>query len=626
MTLQPGVTLTTIVRGARRPRRRLDGGGPHPPGGERAGSGHPGGRPVRPRERRRARRPAAGRRLRPAGRGGDHSGHRRLRGRPASAGGSGSAPRRPAPRPTRCAPSWWRPGSPAPAGSPAGTASATDRGPWRVRVLTIDPHRFRGSLVASFGPDIEDRETTSALSRAAGATAAVNAGYFVLDPAAGAPGDPAGVGVYDGKLLSETIDSRPALILRDDARRTAGRAADLVGVGAGPGRRPAPAGRDRPRPRPDPQLRRTATTCRPISRCTTSPAPTPTSWSRSPRSSGRAPRPDRVWRRSSTATSGWCPCGRRGAGRCSRLSDRPGHRDQVAQLQAAAVVGQRLRVSTRLRADGRPVLQRGAATSIVNGGPELVRNGRLHVTPRRDGFVRPTDPSFYYGFSAKRNPRTFAGVDARGRTSSRPPTAAAPTSLGLTIVETGAVARALGMLDALNLDGGGSTTMVVGGQVINQPSDATGERPVGDALLVLPRRAARNAGRSNHGGPNREHVGQVRDDLGPGRAVVGAGVTGPRGCRGRRRRARRRRPPSRRGARPRRSCPAAGRTSAGQVPPASSTARPGPAVGREPLAVGDQREDEDRARPCGCTTIGKPKSAGRPSAIEDQSRPSSSVR
>jgi exopolysaccharide biosynthesis protein len=39
----------------------------------------------------------------------------------------------------------------------------------------------------------------------------------------------------------------------------------------------------------------------------------------------------------------------------------------------------------------------------------------------------------------------------------------------------------------MNLDGGGSTTMVVGGTVINAPSDATGERPVGDALVVLPK-------------------------------------------------------------------------------------------------------------------------------------------
>ena len=45
---------------------------------------------------------------------------------------------------------------------------------------------------------------------------------------------------------------------------------------------------------------------------------------------------------------------------------------------------------------------------------------------------------------------------------------------------------ALGMREAVNLDGGGSTTMAVDGRVVNRPSDAAGERPVGDAILVLP--------------------------------------------------------------------------------------------------------------------------------------------
>ena len=38
---------------------------------------------------------------------------------------------------------------------------------------------------------------------------------------------------------------------------------------------------------------------------------------------------------------------------------------------------------------------------------------------------------------------------------------------------------------ALNLDGGGATTMVVSGQVANRPSDPTGERPVANALLIV---------------------------------------------------------------------------------------------------------------------------------------------
>ena len=65
------------------------------------------------------------------------------------------------------------------------------------------------------------------------------------------------------------------------------------------------------------------------------------------------------------------------------------------------------------------------------------------------------------------------------------------TSLGTSIVETAALARALGMRDAINLDGGGSTTMVQNGQVVNSPSDSTGERPVGDAILLLPAREGR---------------------------------------------------------------------------------------------------------------------------------------
>ncbi len=44
------------------------------------------------------------------------------------------------------------------------------------------------------------------------------------------------------------------------------------------------------------------------------------------------------------------------------------------------------------------------------------------------------------------------------------------------------------MVEAMNLDGGGSTTLVVDGAVANDPSDTAGERPVGDALLILPSR------------------------------------------------------------------------------------------------------------------------------------------
>jgi exopolysaccharide biosynthesis protein len=54
----------------------------------------------------------------------------------------------------------------------------------------------------------------------------------------------------------------------------------------------------------------------------------------------------------------------------------------------------------------------------------------------------------------------------------------------MTLREAALLMRSLGARDALNLDGGGSTTMVVRGEVVNRPSDPGGERPVSDALVV----------------------------------------------------------------------------------------------------------------------------------------------
>ena len=49
------------------------------------------------------------------------------------------------------------------------------------------------------------------------------------------------------------------------------------------------------------------------------------------------------------------------------------------------------------------------------------------------------------------------------------------------------LAKRLGLRSALNLDGGGSTTMWVDGKIVNHPSDPEGPRRVSDAILVRPR-------------------------------------------------------------------------------------------------------------------------------------------
>jgi hypothetical protein len=360
------------------------------------------------------------------------------------------------------------------------------RGPWRINVVTIDRRTFRGSLEGSFGPDIFDRETTSALSRAAGATVGLNGGYFVLDPKSGAPGDPAGIGVYDGRLLSEPVNDRPALVLRDDAKRTTisrfswqgraeldGRTVRLDGIDRVPDLIRNCGGDSTDQPTSHPLHDTTCTDDSELVAFTTQFGPT------TPSGPGREVVLDshHVVRatqsvRGTRLPPGWTSIQGTGA---------------LAEALASTAVGDRVRVTTRVHREDGGTQSFSRHNTVVNGGPLLVKDGREFITQQRDGFVHPGEPSFAYGFVIKRNPRTFAGVDAGGRTLLITVDGRTTDDLGLSIPEEADVARSLGIVDAINLDGGGSTTMTLGGQVITHPSDPTGERPVGDAILILPR-------------------------------------------------------------------------------------------------------------------------------------------
>jgi hypothetical protein len=154
----------------------------------------------------------------------------------------------------------------------------------------------------------------------------------------------------------------------------------------------------------------------------------------------------------------------------------------LAPAVAALQPGERVHARTVLRYRGRSLARPG--TTVVNGGPLLMEDGVVHITQQRDGMRQVSSPSFDYGWFLQRNPRTFAGIDARGRTVLVTVDGRQLEELGLSIPETAAVARSLGMIEAINLDGGGSTAMVIGGSLISRPSDPSGERPVGDAIVI----------------------------------------------------------------------------------------------------------------------------------------------
>jgi hypothetical protein len=142
--------------------------------------------------------------------------------------------------------------------------------------------------------------------------------------------------------------------------------------------------------------------------------------------------------------------------------------------------GSRVSLSLDLRADANRRAWARAAY-VVGGGPRLIRDGRVEITAAREGVT--TD------FVNTRHPRTAVARDRAGRlllltVDGRQP----ELSVGMSLDELARLLMEFDAVEAINLDGGGSTTMVVGGRVVNSPSDKEGERPVSDALLIMPRR------------------------------------------------------------------------------------------------------------------------------------------
>jgi hypothetical protein len=89
-------------------------------------------------------------------------------------------------------------------------------------------------------------------------------------------------------------------------------------------------------------------------------------------------------------------------------------------------------------------------------------------------------------FLHARHPRTFVGFDrdsthfylcvVDGRQE---------RSIGMNFKEMADFLLSMGVWNALNLDGGGSTTMMIRDKIVNSPSDKTGERPVANTLQVV---------------------------------------------------------------------------------------------------------------------------------------------
>ena len=150
------------------------------------------------------------------------------------------------------------------------------------------------------------------------------------------------------------------------------------------------------------------------------------------------------------------------------------------------IEGERITIAPRAALPPDPV------GDLLQAGPALVSDGRavLREGEDREGFAAG-NAQFDSDITDGRHPRAAIGLDET-RLIAVASEGRVPAEAGLTLAELADLMTGLGAREAINLDGGGSTSLVVDGRLINRPCEAEGVaipggRPLLTALAFVPR-------------------------------------------------------------------------------------------------------------------------------------------
>ncbi|WP_261133971.1 phosphodiester glycosidase family protein [Bacillus sp. Marseille-Q3570] len=361
-----------------------------------------------------------------------------------------------------------------------GTIKTT--GPWEIDVIEIDPDKFEGELTnALANGEISGKETVSSIAQRKNAIAGINGGYFVVGTNDGVPGDLAGISVTDGKLVSESIGGRTSFLLNENradigetetksvAETLDGKTEVIDGINRQPGLiRSCGGNGDEPTDKPKHDVTCTDTD-ELIQYNADFGANTPTG-----KGYEVVLNDDGTIVETRDERGGEIP-------KNSVVLAATG--EKAEWLQNASSIGEDLDVGNQLFIDGKRI-DTNSGLDVVNGGPRLLENGTNKIQADEEGFHWSDD--FYYHFGLYRHPRTLAGVKENGNIllvtiDGRNP----ESSIGVNFYESAELLKSLGAVEGMNLDGGGSSTMVVNGGLVNHPSDTSGERAVGDGIFIL---------------------------------------------------------------------------------------------------------------------------------------------
>ena len=112
----------------------------------------------------------------------------------------------------------------------------------------------------------------------------------------------------------------------------------------------------------------------------------------------------------------------------------------------------------------------------IHAGPVLMHDGKIRVTTNEEVFFGSTIPDIH--------PRTAAGYRNSGELVLLVVDGRQVDSRGVDLQELAILMRDLGCVEAINIDGGGSSAMVVDGKLLNRPAGTTSQREVMSAIAV----------------------------------------------------------------------------------------------------------------------------------------------
>jgi Phosphodiester glycosidase len=357
-----------------------------------------------------------------------------------------------------------------------------------VHVAVIDPRKFDGRVFADHGSAIASRTTAQAASAALGSVAATNGGFFTIDApmATYVGGVDTGLSVRSGVIESLANGDRAAVAFdgQDRARilnlssvatlqAPGGASVRILGINrvAGAAEDCGVAGFA---PTDEPRQNSVCTGPNDIVLFT------PQFGAPLPPAPSSGPALQAVVDAQGQVVSVGAPGGtlRTGDWAVQAIGT------DETWLASHAQVGGRLSVSERLRTGQGQPFALSPGMTVTSAGPMLLQNGRPAIDAVAEGVLDPRDLNDYT-FSAYRHARTMIGVDRQGRILLATVDGIPGVSAGMTLTEEAALMRSLGAVDAMNLDGGGSTQFASKGQVLDDPSSSP-LRPVGDTVEVVP--------------------------------------------------------------------------------------------------------------------------------------------